>query len=268
MKLTRRELLAVGATLTTLLSTRRLYAEGPADERLLVLYDPDANHASIAMVAKAFNSFLHSAGLNLRFQPVQAKDKLDELLASGTVDSAIIASALLKSSGNRFKPLLVLVQSGSPYFRKVPIATKELQSLDGKKVAASNTDIERKDVLLANLRSIGVSARDPYLIPVAKDIDAVLATTFETVDAALVTLTSIELVKRLNPAAAAKVIVLGETKQTLRAPLCHVQGSTLAPDVLQRSFSAMSTIPAGAQLLALLGVDRWVPFETKMMEHV
>ncbi len=85
-----------------------------------------------------------------------------------------------------------------------------------------------------------------HVIPVAKDIDALLALSFGQVQAALVTPDSVEVLKRINPGASAKFRTVYTTSPILRA-------FSLVEEVGERRHQHKSLRQADLPLLQQMG---------------
>ncbi len=239
-------------------------AHGGSDQRLIAFYDPDANHQAILSIMNGFNAFLKNEGVPLRFQPVMSTEKLEELLRSSSVDFAIVSSSYLKEHPSRLKPLLVPEANGQHSYRKVLIDRGVGEpNLAGKNIAATTGEgKDRGSTVLAMLKRAGIPADGALVIPVAKDVDALLALSFGQVQAALVTPTSVEVLKRINPVAAKSLRKIYETDPILRAPLCAV--GTATNTQLLAALQRMEQDPDGRRAIRSLGFDRWVVYQSNM----
>jgi ABC-type phosphate/phosphonate transport system substrate-binding protein len=246
----------------------------PAASRFLVFYDPNANHQAILNITSRFNRFLKDAAPSLRFQPVQKRAQFEALLADPRTVLAIVASSYLEEGARTdLTPVLVPSARGDVYFRKrlVDRGKGKPGDLRGKRVAAAATTSVQVDAareVLRTLQAGGLDVTQVIAIPVAKDIDALLALSFGQVEAALVTPESIEVLKRINPSAAASFRTVFETSPRLRSPLCSVGARLPRPelDALVAALLQMHAHESGGAAVKILGFDRWVPFAAGMLK--
>ncbi len=227
----------------------------------LLYFDPDANHQAIVAIQNIVSSYLQARGVTLVFQPVQRRAKFNELLSGGKPMAAIVASTVLKDiKPNRLRILLVPTSGGSMYYRKRLVDRSVSGSFVGKTIATAMSDssAESQQRALQDFRKAGVLP-NVTLIPVAKDIDGLLALSFGQVDGAVVTQSSIDVLKRLNPAAAANIRIVYETSDILRSPLVSFGLSTEYEKKLTDAFADMARDPRGLQALQIMGFDGWAP---------
>lgn len=238
-----------------------------AEERKeLLFYDPDGNHQAIVRITALFNSYLRETNVPLNFQAIVSSDNFSRRLSTDTSAFVIVSSPLLSGQGGkRFKPLLVPDAGGEAgvHYRKLLVGKAGAVANDSMATIATAGTKEWAVSLLATA-SIKVSGT--RLISVSKDIDALLALSFGQVQQALVTPSSLEVLRTINAAAAGQFVVLAETAPVLRSPLCLVSGNA-SPGLIKQltaSLKRMNENPTGRQTLLMLGFSRWVPFTPSM----
>ncbi len=232
-------------------------------ERTLAYFDPDGNQQAIVSITTAFNDYLTKRKLPLTFQPVQQLTKLNELIASGTVDYAIVSSRMIPELKARKKVLLIQEAGGDIYYRKMLVdrAADPNAKFSGRTIAVSLSDAAAGGTqrLLGELSQQGINTTGVFVIPVVKDVDALLALAFGQVQGALVTQASMEVVKRINPQAVQQMRVVRESARILRSQLCQI-GEPLAErdERMVRAMVQMAGDPDGARSLKAMGFDRWI----------
>lgn len=243
-------------------------------EGRIVYFDPDANHQAIVNIATWFNDYLASAAIALVFQAVESRDAFERLLADPKTRFALVSSSYVASADTRLDPLLVPQVGGDPFYQKVliDVGGRDGRDLSGKNLAA--TVIAKGDKnsfkdLLQSLSSGGVKVDGVRVIPVAKDIDALLALSFGQVQAALVTPDSVEVLKRINPGVAAKFRIVYKTSPILRAPLCEVGKKSNARERsdLVSALQRMSQSDDGRKAMRTMGFEGWLPFQAEMLKR-
>lgn len=246
---------------------------GGDDARLVVFYDPDANHKAILRITSLFNVYLSNVAPQWRFQPVHSRQAFEQLIRDDRAALAIVSSTYLKEKGvDSLRPLLVPSAEGDVRFSKLLVDTGggTGRDLTGKRVAAAATAADSTTAAKAItevLRAEKLEVGSMIPIPVSKDIDALLAVSFGQADLALVTPTSIEVLKRINPAAAQTLRVVFKTEPTLWPPLCAIDGRLDDADLkaLLDAFRAMPDDKVGKQAMRTLGFDRWAEYERGML---
>ena len=242
-------------------------------EALLVFFDPDANHQAIASITSSFNRFLRQVDPGLSFQAVQSRERLRGLLKEPRVVLAFVSAGFVATArAPRLRPVLVPASQGDITLRKVlyHVGRARGRNLNGLRIAASASHQDPRqasDQILRQLRTLGIETEGSIAIPVAKDIDALLALSFAQVDAALVTATSVAVLRRINPGALETFEAVLETS-SLRSPLCMV-ADRLSPEReahLIQEIRAMNKHPDGRRAMLSLGFTEWVTFEEGMLE--
>lgn len=243
----------------------------------IAYFDPDANYSAIETIMGLFNRFLASSGLQgLSLQPVQSVERFEELLRARETRFALVSAAYVKAAtGQLLRPLLVPTHGGEVFYSKALFDTRQgtatSKSLDGKTIAVTlaggDPHVGIKTVL-GRLKNEGVSVEGCRIIPVPKDLDALLALSFGQVDAALVAPLSVEVMRRINPAAVKRLRKLHEAKPVLRPPLCQVAERPSSGEVraLLEALGKMARNELGRKALDFLGIDGWVPYREEMLK--
>lgn len=240
-------------------------------KKLILLYDPDANHQAIINIVVEVNAYLHATDPDLEFQPLTNRKDFERLAATPEARFAIISANVLRAGAARLHPLLVPSTDGAVFYHKLLLAKKaDLTTLRGKKVAvAIENSAESTNEVIKLITEAGMPADGAYIITVSKDLDAVMALAFGQVDAALVTGTSVEAIRTVNPAAVASFKTVAQTKKVLRSPLCAFAGRTGAEEQekLTRAWLQMADDERGRRAMHTMAIDRWVRFEPAMLER-
>ncbi len=245
-----------------------------AAAKTILFFDPDANHQAILHIKAWFNEFLRDANSELTFQPVLSAGALETMLRDPTSAYAIVASSYLKERRAAFEPILVPTSHGATSYRKLLVdkgegATKDLSAKTLAATLAGEDAAATTKALLAGLKEGGVQVTGTIVVPVSKDIDALLALSFGQVDAALVTPESLEVLKRINPTAATSFRTVMRTRAILRPPLCVLPGRTTPAEraKLIELLRRMSAHASGLKAMSSLGFDGWLVFEPAMLEE-
>lgn len=237
----------------------------------LLYYDPDANHQAIVSISNAFNTYLTNQKVDVKFQAVQNKEQFESLMQQGGGNVAIVSAAYVRDpkASVKLKPVLVPAQKGEVYYRKwlmdkgddkTPFSAKTIAVTLPNKSALN----EASDAIVTGLKKSGINAGGVIVVPVGKDIDALLALAFGTVQAALVTPSSFEVLRRINPSAAQQLHKVYETDNILRPPFCTRAGGAASPTLLA-ALSQMKNDDEGKRALQTMGFDDWVTFQPTML---
>lgn len=232
---------------------------------IIVYFDPDANHQSISQISRSFSRYLGNAGIGLTLQPVQSRERFEELLEDPDTKFALVASAYLQDAEDgTLDPILIPTAGNTRYYRKVLVDTGQgtAGDLQGAAIAATVFGEDASDgaeSVLGILETGGVEVDGASVIPVSKDIDALLALSFGQVRAALVTRGSIAVMRRINPEAASTFRTVFTTRPILRSPLCTVSGRASRAEraSLISALQEMAEDTAGRRVLLRMGFDGW-----------
>jgi hypothetical protein len=236
-----------------------------AKQHQILFYDPDANYTDMAAISTAFASVLDRLDDGWSFQAVQQRESFEMLANRTDAEFAFVASAYLRSGpAIKLAPLLVPSSQGDIYYRKqlVGKGSASAHDLVGKNIAVSGP---ADDAAMRELSVLGVS--NPLLLAVPKDVDALMALYFGQADGALVTPSSIEVFRRVNPKAVAAFRVVLETKKILRSPFCALDhASKESQATIIRALQHLADTPEGRSVMRYIAFDSWVRYETGMLK--
>jgi ABC-type phosphate/phosphonate transport system substrate-binding protein len=239
---------------------------GKPSGRLVVFYDPDANHEAILQISSWFTKFLQAIDPEMKLQPVRSIGAYESLQKKGQVAFAILPSSYVRTQLKRgsIVPLLIPSKGNSVDYQKVLFAKSK--DTKPKTLAVTSGGASTKE-LTAALKSAGIPVDGVTVIPVSKDVDALLALVFGQVDAAVVKLESLEVVKTIQPQAAATLQRLQETRPITRPPFVAMSGVSAEDQAkVVAAMKAMNKNASGARAMRSLGVDAWVTFEASMLK--
>jgi len=243
-----------------------------ADEGQVLLFDPDGSYGNLQELTSYFQKFLDKQSPGWTFQAVRQRSVFEDLVKQPGKRLAIVSSEYLRSGGTgKLTPLLVPAVGDDYYYRKLLVdnGTGDKKALADKSIAVTNVNgaaSPQARALVAELGSLG--ATNASLVNVPKDVDALMALYFGQVDAALVTPSSIDVLKRVNPVAAGALRVLFEFGKLLRPPLCAPMKS-MPPaqvDAMTKIMKSMSEDTNGKEVMRRMGFDNWVPFAQDMLK--
>lgn len=241
----------------------------------IVLYDPDANFSAMDDIIAGLNQHFAVRVPGVRVQATHNRETFEATVKNTHAEYVVVASTYLKDvAALPLQPLLVPLLSGNAFYRKVLVDNGQgaPRSLAGRQIATVTTGNRgrggRNDFLEV-LKNDGITSDGAVLIKVSKDIDALLALTFGQVQAALVTQGSINVIKEINPSAAASLRVLWTSGPILRSPLCAVKEneSMSRREPMVSAFMTMGQTANGRAAMQTLGFEDWEAFRPAMMEN-
>lgn len=237
----------------------------PPDRRrgeIFYFFSPDWRPADFGKLAVAVEAAFGSGGLEVSFQAFTKYDDFERQLLKYP-PKFMIAPAWLDerpetSFGSRYTVVARPLRQGKTTYRKALMTRAGIDSID---------DLARGSIA-ATVHSMGPGEPGPVLgafrlaadsariVPVPKDVDALLALSFGQVDAALVTSEQYEQLARTNPADTGRMRVLAFTPEIGLPPV--YAAASCDPDLRERLQALLQRLPEvseGPTVLALLGID-------------
>ncbi len=240
----------------------------PAQGRgeIFYFFSPDWRPSDLGKLAVAVETAFASGGLDVSFQAFTKYDDF-ERQAIDNPPQFMMAPAWIGDRGNarlgsRYTVVARPVRHGRTTYRKALMTRPGIEAIDDlarRSIAATLHSMGPGDPesVLGAFRLAGDSAR---IVPVPKDVDALLALSFGQVDAALVTSEQYEQLSKTSPADTARMRVLAFTPEIGLPPV--YASSSCDPalrDHLAGLLGRLTEVPEGPTVLALLGIDRFEP---------
>jgi len=239
-----------------LLAALLLPASARAD---LLLYTPDLNPGNLGVLSAAVSRYLAQCHVDVAFQAFARYEDFiaelrtrrpDFLSAPGWVE-AEPASAPLTSLA---RPL----RDGRAFFRKALLVNSEIKRAADLKSAsiAMAAHGSSEDILRDVLATLRVEYDSVRVMPVPKDVDALLALGFGQVDAALVSVGQLERLTSVNPHAAQHIQVLALSEE-VPFPLIYSTKNANRELVtaMVDGLAGIGNSETGTTVLNLLGYD-------------
>lgn len=234
----------------------------PVEKNTLVhfYYSPDWRPGSFSLLTATMADYLSSQGLPSSFQ---AFARYEDFVREIEVQKPTFITAPLWFAEKHGQALGLQVisrplRNGKHSYRKLLMTGLEvtnLADLSSATIAATVNAVDpNPEARLLGLFSLaGSKAR---VIPVTKDIDALLALTFGQVDAAVVTTARLDLLSRVSPEATAKIHSIAKTAEI---PFPMFYSTRYASEELRHTtieFSdAFNATEQGQAILNLFGYD-------------
>lgn len=241
-------------------------ASSAASRHKLYFFNPESNINNFSSLKSEFDAYLAPLG-DYEFQPFSSRETFEHLLAQD-------AGAVLLLSGWHFerlrahhamKPVLVGSMDGKATQRRglfVGRAVGGLDALKGQRIASAGNRDFTHSVLRQILEPQGAAPvlDSVKIIPVPKDIDALMAVAMGLAGAAVAADGSYERLKDLNPKHYQTLRRLGESEEMLRVIVAvrEPAGETAA---LVKAMERMTTAPQGEYALQMIGINGWQRYD-------
>ena len=231
-----------------------------ASDAELFFFSPDWAPGNLSTLAEAADRALSESGLNLSFQAFARYEDLVGQLSTARPALVLVPGWVAAEHGGNLQlhALLRPTRDGRDTYHKILMTTKGVSSLAGLAnatvAAATHPGSIDYPASASGIRSlVGDGAR---ILPVPKDIDALLALSFGQVDAALVTPAQFEILARVNPRGTNNLVELGRTPEV---PLPRLYATRYIDDDeanrLAAGIAKLSSSIKGRQFINLLGFD-------------
>lgn len=229
-------------------------------ETELFFFSPDWSTGNLSVLTEAAERYIGEAGFATKFQAFARYEDFAKQVQQRKPAFLIVPSWVQKndSLGIPLMPVGRPVRDGQTSYRKALMAGPAIHSareLTHGSIAAAvhATGPDEPSEILGHFGLKGTSAR---VIPVPKDIDALLALSFGQVDAALVTSAQVDMLQRVNPNSTKDLHVLAMSPAVpfptlVSTPYATKEQIARASRALPRLLDTQS----GKQLLELLGYD-------------
>jgi hypothetical protein len=225
------------------------------DSVLIYFYNPDANLGDMAKLKSEVQAYFQAIEPGATLKAFLRLQDLLTALKSQPPDFLVASSWVTKTYAGQYglKPLLVGRVGAERAYAKVLISKKAVSpgatpSLSTVGLGAQNLDVLKS--LVPDLRKF------PSLnvVEVSKDLDAVLAVSFDQVDLGLVRSENIEAIRKVNQVAVANLKVLARSTP-IEYPIFSATAKVQAPvaDKFVKGLQATK----GTQALDLMGFESW-----------
>lgn len=232
---------------------------------LFYFFSPDFRPPDLGKLAVSMEEALAAEDLEISFQAFTRYENFERQL-NLQPPHFMMAPAWIEASGKsgpgrHFTVIARPSRREKTTYRKALMARSRIDSID---------DLARGSVA-ATLHSMGAGRPEAVLdafhltagsvrvVPVPKDIDALLALNFGQVDAALVTSDHYEALARTNPGEAEKLRVLAFSPEVGLPPVFASESADPARRVrLGQALARFTDVDQGRRVLAMLGLDGFV----------
>jgi len=256
-----------GSLTFALLLALALPVRAAAQEIDFFFYSPQVGPDNLSLLKQTADAYFRESGMTVRFQSFVRFEDLETEASQRRPQFLLVPRWVFTTRclDPLLTPLARPIRNGRMNDRRALMAGRSItrtEQLDGGAIAATvpaTGDNAGEAGALARFRSDHPNVR---VIPVPKDVDALLAVGFGQVDAAFVSLAQFDMLSRVNPAVTAGLHEIGYSDET---PFPQVYATSAAsPDVAKRMEAVLEgTVHSetGRRLSNLLGFDQWVGVE-------
>ncbi len=230
-------------------------------------FDPDSPQHNLERLKIDMESLLEKTGLNIEFQPFAHITDFNRSVKERRPSFVFVPSWYLRSYGNQLKlrPLLRSVRGTRTSYRKLLITSRLTPTNKGAakraSLAMTNLGPNSNDFLnkiLEGQKNLGISKFN--IVEVPKDADAVFAAALRQVDFALVSESTFQQIKEINPKLIDSLTIVGES-EPLAMPILGFLKDVASTDQ-RKIFKDIMISAKNSPAMRTLRIDGWsVPNE-------
>lgn len=237
----------------------------PNASALLYFFSPDWRPPDLGRLTVAVEDALRAGDVHVSFQAFTRYEDFERQVLEQAPDF-LIAPAWLDDAG-AISPGLSLVvvaqplRHGKSTYRKALMTRPGIDSMDdlARGSIAATVHSMSGGSPGAVLDAFHLAVDSAKVVPVPKDVDALLALSFGQVDAALVTSEQYEQLARTRPAEADRLRVLAFSPEVRLPPVFASRSADPAlRERLRDQLVRLAELPRGSEVLEMLGFDRFV----------
>ncbi len=227
----------------------------------ICFYSSETNINNFKSLKMAFDDYLSRFGA-YELQPFNDKQTFEEYIR-GEDSCLLMLSSWHFSKINEdhsLTPLLVGVRNGKSRQKRLLVAKRGAAGAipgDIGPVASASSVPHTKSVLKEMLHKNGPALDALKILPVPKDIDALMSVGFGMSRSAVAMANSLEKLKMLNPALFKKLTVLAEGEETMLLILAAPRRYEKKAGKMIEIMLALPTNPEGKKRINMLGLDGW-----------
>jgi hypothetical protein len=244
--------------LAALLLPSAAYADGSE----FFFFSPDFGPGNLSGLTQAAEAYFKDADADVHFQPFALIEDFERQFAERKPQFVVVPERIVvaRCLGSQLRPLAFPVRGNRSFGRRTLMARAGIDSANGLangSVAAtlpSNDETVHSDAI-SRLKHDFPGIR---IIPVPKDVDALLAVGFGQVDAAFVSNAQFDQLTKINPRLTENLNELGYSEEI---PFPMVYATEFATqenvDKLRALMHTVNDTASGKRLTTLLGYDAW-----------
>lgn len=240
---------------------------GAAARQKIYFYNPESNINNFSSLKTEFDSYLSGVG-NFEFQPFASAQTFEQFLSQEQESIFLLSGWHFHNVRAKYamKPLLVGSVGGKPTQRRGLFARKavaDLGALKGQKIASAGSREFTQNLLNQMFQQRGRPelAETVRIIPVPKDIDALMAVALGLASAALTTDGSVEQLKTINAKHYETLHRLGESDELPRVIVAVKESSPDTVFPLVKALERMASLPKGEYAMQMIGLDGWQQYD-------
>jgi len=248
-------LFSVGAIFLTTLKV------SASEKIILCFYSSETNINNFKSLKMEFDNYLSKFG-SYEFQPFSDRDAFEKHIREKKEKQLLFLSSWHYNKICKeylLKPSLVGMRNGKNYQKRILVTTPKFANLNSVKAGpvASASNIQHSRSELSAMFKDKESAESVRILPVPKDVDALMSVGFDMARAALITENALNDLKMLDPLLYEKMKVLSEGKASLLLIMAVPEDSEKDIEQIVKIIKNMPDDPDGKNIIKMLDLDGW-----------
>ena len=248
--------------------SKSVYANKP----VVIFFDPDANLANAVRIKGSLQTYLKTITPDALFQPVTKQKVFEKILERKQPNYVIVSSYYYKNNKDRLglNPLLIPLKQGKMTYKKILLISNNIVKNGNEKINLLSiaTTSARDFILSLKLEKSGLNIKDATVIPVTKDIDALLALSYGQVSSALVVPDSYVYLEDVNPESVKNMRIVFKSHETVNPLLCSFSknNNKELTNKIEKAFINIMSDENGKTFMELLKYNKWIKPPEKLLE--
>jgi len=237
-----------------------------SEKIILCFYSSETNINNFKSLKMEFDNYLSKFG-SYEFQPFSDRDAFEKNIREKKGKQLLFLSSWHYNKIYKeylLKPSLVGMRNGKDYQKRILVTTPKFANLNSVKAGpvASASNIEHTRNELGEMFKDKGSAESVRILPVPKDVDALMSVGFDMARAALITENALNDLKMLDPLLYEKMKILSEGKASLLLILAVPEDSEKNAEDIVKIIKKMPDDPDGKNIIKMLDLDGWKPLNS------
>lgn len=235
-----------------------------AEKIPICFYSSETNINNFKSLKMEFDNYLSKFGA-YEFQPFDNRETFEKHIKDQKKVLMFISGWHYSKIHNQYilKPILVGVSKGKNSQKRILVGGEKTPDLDAamKGTIASSSNAEYSKSIIRDMTDKKEAADAVKILPVPKEVDALMSVGFDMAKAALTTESAFNTLKNIDPVLHKKLRILAEGKESLLPILAIPQDFAGEAEKIIGIIKNMPNDSAGMNIIKMLDLDALKPFD-------